>query len=43
MGAKLELRELKVHSLLLGACTSCSLLRSDLEVSAVEIKNYKRF
>jgi hypothetical protein len=43
MGAKLELRELKVHSLLLGACTSCSLLRSDLEVSVVEIKNYKRF
>jgi hypothetical protein len=29
-GAKLELRELKAHSLLLGACTSCSLLKSDL-------------
>jgi hypothetical protein len=27
--AKLELRELKAHSKLLGACTSCPLLRSD--------------
>jgi hypothetical protein len=26
-GAKLELRELKAHSLLLGACTSCPLLK----------------
>jgi hypothetical protein len=40
-GAKLELRELKAHSLLLGACTSCPLLRSDLEASAVEIKDLK--
>jgi hypothetical protein len=37
-GAKSELRELKAHSFLLGACTSCHLLKSDLEVSAVEIK-----
>jgi hypothetical protein len=37
----LELRKLKAHSLLLGACTSCPLLRSDLEVSAVEIKDLK--
>jgi hypothetical protein len=29
-GAKLELRELKARSMLLGACTSCPLLRSDL-------------
>jgi hypothetical protein len=29
-GAKLKLRELKVRSTLLGACTSCPLLRSDL-------------
>jgi hypothetical protein len=29
-GAKLELRELKARSTLLGACTSCPLLRSDL-------------
>jgi hypothetical protein len=41
-GAKLELRELKAHFLLLGACTSCPLLRSDLEASAVEIKDLKR-
>jgi hypothetical protein len=29
-GARLELRELKAHSTLLGACTTCPLLRSDL-------------
>jgi hypothetical protein len=40
-GAKLELRELKPHSLLLGACTSCPLIRSDLVASAVEIKHLK--
>jgi hypothetical protein len=39
--ARLELRELKTQSLLLGACTSCPLLRSDLETSAVEIKDFK--
>jgi hypothetical protein len=39
--AKLELRELKTRSTLLGACTSCPLLRSNLEASAVEIKNLK--
>jgi hypothetical protein len=40
-GAKLELRELKARSMLLGACTSCSLLRSDLEASVIEIKDLK--
>jgi hypothetical protein len=40
-GAKLELRELKAHSLLLGACTSCPMLRSDVESCAVEIKELK--
>jgi hypothetical protein len=40
-GAKLELRELKARSSLLDACTSCSLLRFDLETSAVEIKDLK--
>jgi hypothetical protein len=40
-GTKLELRELKACSLLLGACTSYPLLRSDLEASAVEIKDLK--
>jgi hypothetical protein len=39
--ARLELRELKTRSLLLGACTSCPLLRSDLEDSAIEIKDLK--
>jgi hypothetical protein len=37
-GAKLECKELKAHSLLLGACTSCSLLKSDLEACSVEIE-----
>jgi hypothetical protein len=31
-GAMLELRELKIHSMLLGACMSCPMLRSDLEL-----------
>jgi hypothetical protein len=38
-GAKLELRELKTRSTLLGACMSCPVLRSDLEASAVETKD----
>jgi hypothetical protein len=37
-GAKLELKELKAHSLLLGACTSCPMLKSDLEACSIEIK-----
>jgi hypothetical protein len=37
-GARLKLRELKAHSTLLGACTTCLLLRSNLEAVAVEIK-----
>jgi hypothetical protein len=40
-GTKLELREHKARSLLLGACTSCPLLRSDLEACAIEIKDLK--
>jgi hypothetical protein len=40
-GARLELRELKARSTLLGACTSCPMLRSDLEATAVEIKDLK--
>jgi hypothetical protein len=40
-GVKLELRELKAHSTLLGACTSCPMLRSDLESSTIEIKDLK--
>jgi hypothetical protein len=38
---RVELRELKTRSTLLGAYTSCPLLRSDLEAAAIEIKNLK--
>jgi hypothetical protein len=37
----LELRELKSHSMLLGGCTSCPMLKSNLEASDVEIKELK--
>jgi hypothetical protein len=40
-GDRLELRELKARSLLLGTCTSCPLLRSILEAYATEIKYLK--
>jgi hypothetical protein len=40
-GARLELKELKARSTLLGACITCPLLISDLEASAVEIKDIK--
>jgi hypothetical protein len=40
-GARLELRELKARSTLLSDCTSCPVLRSDLDVAAVEIKDLK--
>jgi hypothetical protein len=39
--ARLKLRELKARSTLLGACTNCPMLRSDLEAVAVEIKDLK--
>jgi hypothetical protein len=39
--ARMELRELKARSTLLDACTTCTLLRSDLEASAIEIKDLK--
>jgi hypothetical protein len=39
--AKLKLIKLKACSMLLGACISYPLLRSDLEASAVEIKDLK--
>jgi predicted nuclease with TOPRIM domain len=38
---RLELRELKAHYTLLGVCTSYLMLRSNLEVVAVEIKDLK--
>jgi hypothetical protein len=39
--ARLELRELKACSTLLGAYTSYPVLRSNLEAAAIEIKNLK--
>jgi hypothetical protein len=39
--AMLELRELKARSTLLGACTACPVLRSDLETATVEINDLK--
>jgi hypothetical protein len=41
-GAKLELKEFKAHSLLLGACTSCPMLKSDLQSYSIEIKELKQ-
>jgi hypothetical protein len=41
-GAKLELKELKTRSLLLGACTSCPILKSDFEAYSIEIKEFKQ-
>jgi hypothetical protein len=40
-GARLKFKELKARSTLLGACTSCPMLRSDLEAAAIEIKDLK--
>jgi hypothetical protein len=40
-GVKLELIELKAHSLLVGACTRSPLLKSDLKACAIEIKEPK--
>jgi hypothetical protein len=39
--ARLKLREHKARSTLLGDCTSCSMLRSDLEAAAIVIKDLK--
>jgi hypothetical protein len=39
--ARLELKELKARSTLLGVCTVCPMLRSDLEAAAIEIKDLK--
>jgi hypothetical protein len=38
---RMELRELKACSTLLGACIAFPVLRSDLEAAAIEIKNLK--
>jgi hypothetical protein len=39
--ARLELKELKARSTLLGVCTVCPVLRSDLEAAVIEIKDLK--
>jgi hypothetical protein len=41
-GAKLELKELKARSLLLGTCTSCLMLKSDLELVLLRLKNLSK-
>jgi hypothetical protein len=40
-GAKLELKELKARSLLLGACTCSPVLKTNLETCSIEIKELK--
>jgi Fe-S cluster biogenesis protein NfuA len=40
-GGRLELRELEAYSTLLGACTACPMLRSDLEATVIKIKDLK--
>jgi hypothetical protein len=40
-GARLELRVLKAHLTLVGAYTTCPLLKFDLEASTIEIKDLK--
>jgi hypothetical protein len=42
MGSKLELKELKAHSLPLGSCINCSMLKSDLEACSIETKELKQ-
>jgi hypothetical protein len=39
--AKSEFRELKARSFLLVACTSCPMLRSNLETCSIEIKELR--
>jgi hypothetical protein len=39
--ARLELRQLKARYALLGACTSCPVIRSDLEAFVIEINDLK--
>jgi hypothetical protein len=37
-GAKLELKELKAHSLLLGACLECPKLKLELDTHSLKVK-----
>jgi hypothetical protein len=38
MGAKLEFKELKAHSLLLGACLECHKIRLELDAHSLKVK-----
>jgi hypothetical protein len=38
----MEIKELKARFLLLGACTSCPMLKSDLEACSIEMKELKQ-
>jgi hypothetical protein len=40
-GVKLELKKLKARSLLLCICTSCPILKSDLEACSIGIMEHK--
>jgi hypothetical protein len=40
--AKLKLKQLKARSSMLGACTNCPMLKSDLEACSIEIKELKQ-
>jgi hypothetical protein len=39
MGAKLELKELEAHSLLLGACLECPKLKLELDARSLKVKD----
>jgi hypothetical protein len=41
-GAKLDVNELKAHSSLLGAFTSCPMIKSDLDACSIEIRELKK-
>jgi hypothetical protein len=41
-GAKLELKEIKARSTLLGTCTSCLMLKSELEACSIKINELKQ-
>jgi hypothetical protein len=41
-GAKLELKELKARSLLLGACLECPKLETELDASSLKVKELEK-
>jgi hypothetical protein len=40
MGAKLELKELKARSVLLGACLKCSKIKLELDACSLKVKEH---